>query len=68
VRLIPVCDALLDSRKTDTGTIYQRQHSNYPTGDAQLTIQRFNNSTINYFFSASTEMKQTHDQLPLNTL
>jgi hypothetical protein len=26
---------------------------------ALLTIQQFNNSTINYFFSASTEMKHT---------
>jgi len=42
------------------GTICQRQHLNCLTGDAQLTIQQFNNSTINYFFSTSSEMKHTH--------
>jgi hypothetical protein len=36
---------------------YQRQYSNGPPGDTQLTIQPFNHSTINYFFSASTKMK-----------
>jgi hypothetical protein len=36
------------------------------SGDTQLTIQQFNNSTINYCFSASIEMKHTHwRQFPL---
>jgi hypothetical protein len=42
------------------GAMIQRQPSNCPAGDAQLTIQPFNNSAINSFFSTSTKMKQIH--------
>jgi len=37
---------------------HQRQHSNCQAGKAELLIQQFTNSPINYFFFASTEMKR----------
>jgi hypothetical protein len=50
-------------RTTRARTIYQRQHANCPTGYAPLAIQQFNNSTVNYCFTASAEMKHSHWQL-----